>query len=280
MSDTSYVQLHFSDSITAPALQPLLLMFDPLGFLDDENGWDCYFSHETWASLGERIQSAIAETDRDADYGIEVIDRQNWNKVWEESIRPIRVSERFMVHPTWNVPQNDEGCILLVIDPKMSFGTGFHETTRLMLRLLESCEVAGTRVLDVGTGTGILAIAAMKLGAGSAVGVDIDDWSRDNAEENLRRNGITGGVQFHLGTLDEADGDFDIILSNITRLDNLELLPRYADRLTRVGRVILSGYHTGDASDMRNALTSVGFSIVEEATENEWAAVLAARNRR
>jgi ribosomal protein L11 methyltransferase len=254
-------------------------MYDPLGYVDRDDGWECYFSHAVWADEGERIRAALSDTAPETVFSVEIIDRQNWNRIWEETIRPIRVSEHFIVHPSWHAPEHDEGCTLLVIDPKMSFGTGFHETTRLMLKLLETCAVHGARVLDVGTGTGILAIAAIKLGASHAVGVDIDEWSRQNAEENAQLNGVSHVTAFRLGTLDEADGSFDIILSNITRLDNLELLPRFTERLNSGGTIILSGYHGNDAPDMRSAVLSAGYTVRDEREENEWSALMAAKEK-
>ena len=117
---------------------------------------------------------------------------KNWNSAWEETIRPIRVSERIVVAPTWHPFNGGPGDIVLTIDPKMSFGTGYHESTRLLLGLMERHLRIGARVLDAGTGTGILAIAALKLGAASAIAFDIDEWSFVNAVDNTRLNGVAG----------------------------------------------------------------------------------------
>ena len=109
------------------------------------------------------------------------VENRNWNEAWEATIRPVRVTGRIVIAPTWHPHTPLPGDIVLTIDPKMSFGTGYHATTRLMLRLIERYVRGGESVLDVGSGTGVLAIAALRLGAFRAIGVDTDEWAFENA---------------------------------------------------------------------------------------------------
>jgi ribosomal protein L11 methyltransferase len=209
-----------------------------------------------------------------------LIANQNWNEAWEKTIRPIHATKRIVIRPTWHTyaPGQDE--IVIIIDPKMSFGTGYHETTRLVLRLMENRIGKGSRVLDVGTGTGILAITAVKLGAATSVGTDIDEWSYENAKENLTLNGVAESVVIVQAELSSLPLEpFDLILANIQRNILLALLPAMVSRLAPAGGVILSGLLTGDHEEMRDALSRHSMNIREELGENEWIAMYATRSR-
>ncbi len=206
------------------------------------------------------------------------IAEQNWNSSWEETIRPIRVTGRIVVAPTWHPFTAAPGDIVLTIDPKMSFGTGYHESTRLALLLLEKHLTPGTRVLDAGTGTGILAIASLKLGAASAVGFDIDEWSSSNAVENARLNGVSGLFTVLRGDIQAVTGaEFDMIAANIQKNVIEEMLPALAGRLAPGGTMILSGLLDTDREAIKAALAGSGLPVCDEAEEGEWIALAAAR---
>jgi ribosomal protein L11 methyltransferase len=269
-----YIRLRFPVGEHDEPLQALLHSLEPLGFLEEEDSWESYFSCDAWdAGVADAFTSALHRLDLDVVYDIERFEKQNWNKEWEDSITPVRVSDRIVITPSWHSVETHDDEIVLVIDPKMSFGTGFHATTRLMLRLLEQQVRPGDTVLDVGTGTGVLAIAAVKLGAASAEGMDIDEWSKENAEENCIRNGVLQEVSIHHGSLETVHGPYDLILSNITRNDNIEMLPALAGMLRRGGRIILSGFYTTDRSDLDAALKKSGFVLTGELAEDEWHAI-------
>lgn len=204
----------------------------------------------------------------------EMIAPQNWNETWERSIKPQQLGP-FYVHPTWTEYEGGDGTVELIIDPKMAFGTGYHATTRLILEWLPELIEEGNRVLDAGTGTGILSIAALKLGAQSAFGFDIDEWSKTNAEENIYLNKVNH-FQVELGSLDVVpqNRSFDTVLANINKNALKELVPGLIGRLEDGGRLLLSGLLTEDEEDML-ALESVqALNHVETRTEGEWIAIL------
>ncbi len=195
------------------------------GFWEDGDTLKCYISDQRWSpTLHTEIVEVLRlvhSTSRSPLPAITIstIENIDWNAEWEKTIRPIRVGRRIVIAPSWNMytPQPED--LVLTIDPRMSFGTGYHESTRLILRLLENTVKPGDRVLDIGTGTGVLAIAALKLGARAAVGVDIDEWSEMNARENARVNGVADRFTILKGTLaDVPPGKFDLVVANIQRI--------------------------------------------------------------
>ncbi len=196
---------------------------------------------------------------------------ENWNAKWEATIQPTRVGP-FVVAPTWaDLPPDLAALTVLRIDPKMAFGTGYHESTRLALGLIVGRVPAGGRVLDVGAGTGVLALAALKTGAATALGVDIDPWSVENAQENAELNGVADRFENRLGSLDEApETGFDLVLANILRSILVPMMPGLAARLAPGGALILAGILQTERQTMLDATRDAGLALDAEATENEW----------
>lgn len=198
-----------------------------------------------------------------------VVPDQDWNAAWEASLRPVEAGP-FVVAPSWaEAPAGLDPALVLRIDPKMAFGTGYHETTRICLRLLPDAVPPGGRVLDVGTGTGVLAIAALRLGAASAVGVDVDPWSVTNGRENAERNGVEARLEVREGSLEAVpEGGFDLVVANIIRSILEPLLPTIAEKAA--GPVVLSGLLATERDRTVEALRGLGFGLEAEAAENEW----------
>lgn len=278
----TYMDILLSAPSVDAVRETLSYQLHELGFsgtMEDDGGLHCYLLTEQWNDELRRKVQAICDTHRPhtvAISGINEFQNQNWNRQWEESIQPIEVTERIIITPSWHPLPDEESKIILIIDPKMSFGTGYHESTRLMLRMLERFLVPNASLLDVGTGTGILAIAAVKLGARFAVGVDTDEWSYSNGKENVARNGLVGRVDIRRGSLDVVhEAGFAMVLANITRNAIVELLPSMLEKLHEKGILLLSGFQADDRAIIEKALQERGCKVVSVNRENEWIGIVA-----
>jgi ribosomal protein L11 methyltransferase len=196
---------------------------------------------------------------------------QNWNALWEASVQPVAAGP-FVVLPSWASPrQEHRGLIPLRIDPKMSFGTGHHASTRLALELLGPRVAAGARVLDVGTGTGILALGALKLGASTAIGCDIDSWSVPNARECAELNSLSDRFEVRHGDLDAiTETSFDLVLANIIRAVLVPMLPALTNHMRPGATLILAGLLGTERDAVVEAAASTGLALDGEGREGEW----------
>ena len=252
------------------------------GFWEDGDTLRCYMESSRWRpGLREEIQRitrllAHASSSQAPEVSVTTVDDRNWNEEWEKTLLPIHVTDRIVVAPSWQSTGISQEGILLIIDPKMSFGTGYHESTRLALKLLERYLRASEDVLDVGTGTGILAIAAIKLGARSAVGLDTDDWSYTNAQENARLNQVTDNMSVIHGDLSALrQRRYGLVVANIQRSVLEGMLPYIRELLDMDGRVILSGILQEERESMLASMRQEGFRLIGELEENEWIAFAA-----
>ncbi len=198
----------------------------------------------------------------------------DWAAAWRTGLRPRRVGERIVVAPTWTQPELRTGDVLLSIDPEMAFGTGEHGTTRGMLRLLQQVECADARVLDVGTGSAILSIAAALLGAVQVDAVESDADALVNARDNVARHGVAAQVRLVHALADErwlaAHGSYDIILANILSGVIRPLLPAFRRALRPRGALLLSGILDAEAEDVITDAAAAGLRVRVEDLEDEW----------
>jgi len=279
-----YVEVEISaDPVLSENLIGIFSQLGFEGFWEDEEFLRCYISAGRWTpGFLEEVHAVAALVARSSSSALprirtSTIDRRNWNEEWEKTIQPIRVSDRIIIAPSWHPVRARGKDILLIIDPKMSFGTGYHETTRLMLRLMEEFVRPGMRFLDVGTGTGVLAVAAIKLGCREAVGCDIDEWSYDNAKENAVQNGVAESVCIVHGDIDSAPpGPFDMVAANIQLTIILPMISRLRSRLEPGGLLLLSGLLKTDEDAIVSALDTGGLSVVSRRSENEWISIAVA----
>jgi ribosomal protein L11 methyltransferase len=200
---------------------------------------------------------------------------EDWAADWRRGLGPRRIGDHVVVAPTWTRPELRTGDVLILIDPQMAFGTGEHASTRGVLRIMQQCVRPGDEVLDVGTGSGVLAIAAVLLGARRAHGVEADSDALINAAENVERNGVTDRVTLAHACVDEAylsdrPGAHDLIVANVLSSVLRPLLPAFLRALRPGGGLILAGILQAEASLVRSAAATAGFTLEREDSEDEW----------
>lgn len=212
-----------------------------------------------------------------ADHGLEYTKEElqpvNWNAVWESSFEPVLVDRfcgiRAGFHPPFGVALQHE----IVITPKMSFGTGHHATTFSMIRLMEELELQGKRVFDFGTGTGILAILAYKMGAAQVDAIDIDEWAVENTRENIAGNQADGIRVWQAGSLEGAEGPYDVLLANINRNILLGAMANLRSLLVPGGLLLLSGIMTQDEPGILNKAGAAGMALQHRVEKDNWLAL-------
>lgn len=210
------------------------------------------------------------------DHGINTagVNQEDWETSWKQYYHPIEIGERLAVAPTWE--EYESGRVTLRLDPGMAFGTGTHETTYLCMELLDEMVRGGERVLDVGTGSGILSVAALLLGAKEADGVDIDPMCVRTARENAQRNGVEDSFTVHVGDLAEkANGPYDIVLANIVADAIIRLAPAIPPLLGDGAPFIASGIIDDREQDVVQALTALGLDVRKVLRKNGWVALVA-----
>lgn len=198
---------------------------------------------------------------------------RDWKNEWKKRFRSIVVAKKFIVKPTWEELAEPPGCVIIEIDPKQAFGTGHHATTQLVLQFLERYSPAEKMVLDIGTGTGILAIAAVKLSAKNVLAIDIDPIAVEAALENLAANATLSKANLLIATVDaiKAGTHFDLILANLNKAIILNALDTMVRLLTPCGRLLLSGLLLEDASAVKKAFArKADMILLEERRADEW----------
>ena len=221
------------------------------------------------------------------DYTVSEAEDRDWNEQWEqEGFDPIVIGNRMIIHDGRHLqspdnpdspdyPDNPER-LSIEIDAHLAFGTGSHETTRMMCATLLDLDLTDRRVLDCGTGTGILAIAALKLGASEAVGYDIDEWSADNARHNAVINRVDDRFTSLLGDasiLNKVEGLFDVVTANINRNILLADMPAFVSKMAPGATLLLSGFYTEDVPILTAQAEALGLTLHEQREDQNWAHV-------
>jgi ribosomal protein L11 methyltransferase len=203
------------------------------------------------------------------------LSERDWNEPWKKRFIPMDVGEHLSILPPWE--KRDNSRIPLIIDPGMAFGTGHHETTKTCLQMIERYSKTSPkeRFLDVGTGTGILAIAASRLGFKAVVGVDIDPLAIDAAKRNAELNSLQN-VDIQEGTITEVRGSFDMIAANLMSEVLISIAPEIAVRLNYSGIAVLSGMLNGQEDDVLHAMKRSGFSPIEVLVDGRWVSLVLA----
>jgi ribosomal protein L11 methyltransferase len=205
----------------------------------------------------------------------ESLEDKNWNELWEQSREVIKIVDRVVIKPSFKEYERIENEIVLTIDPKMSFGTGEHQSTKIVIHLMEKYVKQDMKVLDVGSGTGILSLAAVKLGALKAIAVDNDNICYENCIENCRVNNESDRIQVIEGTIKDVEEiGFELILANIQKNILMEIADEISNKIKKGGIVILSGLMIGDESEVISRYKTIGFDLVETKTMDEWIGIV------
>lgn len=248
-------------------------------FEEAENGLKGYVQQSLFDE--DALRSCIADFPIEGIsiiYNVREAEDRDWNEQWEqEGFEPIIIPP-LAIHDGRHLPKV-ESDISIEIDAKLAFGTGTHETTRMICKELISTvpELEEVRVLDCGTGTGILSIAALKLGASEAVGYDIDEWSADNARHNAVINRVDERFTSLLGdasVIDTIEGEFDFVLANINRNILLADMPRFVSKMHTGSKLILSGFYTADSLLLIQKAADLGLTFVSQNQDQDWACLV------
>ncbi len=267
----NYIGYYFRIEPLQPAADILIAELGEAGFesfVENENGVDAFIQQADWHEhMLDTIQ--ILQSDEfKITYTSEEIEQVNWNEQWEKNFEPITVKELVSVRAPFH--ENPNLKYDIVIEPKMSFGTGHHETTHLMIEQLLNLDLKGMEVLDMGSGTGILAIFAEMRGAKHTDAIDIDEWCYENALENLERNG-SKHIDVYQGDASLLkDQQYDLIIANINRNILLNDMAVYHRCLKKSGTLLLSGFYVEDIPALRQAAENLGMKYDGKLEKNNW----------
>lgn len=251
------------------------------GFEEHEDSLDCFIpSTQSQRTLTQLVRDTLTELQHQNPFlqwsiSVKTCHEINWNRKWEKSIGVVEATNNIIVKPHWKkVRKRDKGKIIITIDPKMSFGTGHHETTRLSLLLLEKYLHKNSTVLDFGCGTGILSIASAKLGAKSVVAIDNDIWAFENTRENIKKNRVTQKVTVIHGSISKIPKiKYSHIVANIDVPTIKACLPALRRRLNNGGIGIFSGIMVTDGESLIHHFMEHRLSPIDLIGENEWIAL-------
>ena len=247
-------------------------------FLENDNGFEAYVE-------GDRYDRALVDSIRDKyllqtplTFSFSRIEKRNWNEEWEKSYHPISVEGKCLIRATFHQPAKNYP-YEIIITPKMSFGTGHHQTTYLMIKSMLDLDFSNKRVMDAGCGTAILSIMASKLGASEVHAFDVDEWSVINGSENTEINHCHN-IQIRQGKITSLDftGKFDVILANINKNVLLEEMGIYETYLQEGGRLLMSGFFALDIPDLLVKASEHRLKEINHDDRETWAALLLQRS--
>jgi ribosomal protein L11 methyltransferase len=259
----------------------LLALIGFTGFVQEETLLKCIIPKQKWINaLKNKFVLTLAKfkiefPSLDLSYSGLFVHEENWNKKWENQTGIVEATPNIIIKPSWKkLPNRYLKKLILHIDPKMSFGTGHHETTRLSLSLLERFLEPHMKALDFGTGTGVLGIACIKLGARSVFALDNDEWAIENTKENVTRNGVHKQMSVSLGSISMIPRrKFDLLVANIDFCTIARFITSLSARVRKQGIIILSGILTRDLPVLLKLFAKNGLIPIETVTENEWTSI-------
>jgi ribosomal protein L11 methyltransferase len=269
-----YYKCDFRINPILPFRDILIAQLGDLGFesfVETETGFDAYVAKDLWnddwnlSSVGGFDEVAV-------EYSKTLIEDQNWNEEWEKNFDPILIGKECYIRATFHKPEPSFP-YEIVIEPKMSFGTGHHQTTTMMVQLALEMDFKGKQVLDMGAGTAVLAILAGMKGAEPITAIDIDEWAFENAKENVEMNGF-GNIKVEMGGAELLGSEhFDVIFANINRNILLEDIPSYVKVLKSNGSLLFSGFYKEDIPLIEEKCKSCGLILEKSKNIDNWVAL-------
>ena len=272
--DSIYIAYDFNVSPKDPVTEMLIAQLGYIGFesfVENESGVIAYIQKKDWNSNKVEDLYLLNSNEFDITFKYNEIEQTNWNKEWEKNFNPIQVNGQVSIRAPFH--ENPSLNFDIVIEPKMSFGTGHHETTHMMVQHLLALDLKNKKVLDMGCGTGILAIFAEMKGAQPTDAIDIDSWCYQNSLENVQRNGCK-----HITVL-EGDSsllkgkEYDVVIANINRNILLSDMKIYTDCLSEKGVLLLSGFYKDDISIIESEVIKHGLVLDKMIQKNNWVAL-------
>lgn len=255
------------------------------GFLQDDDTLSCFIPFRIFnPTLINKFNNILFNFNKEFPKAViswkkKILTNRNWNEEWEKNIGIVKATSTLIIKPSWKIlPKKYSNKIVINIDPKMSFGTGHHETTRLTLSLIEKFITPEASVLDFGCGTAILGIACIKYGASSVVAVDNDEWAVNNATENIKLNYVHNEVRIILGGISSIPKRrYDLIVANIDYKTIIKYCHSLASYLSKNGVMIFSGVLVNDAKSLNKLFRTNSLKVLEKVKENGWLALVLSR---
>lgn len=267
------VTFHFPVSQeTADRLISVLASGGFEGFIEEEGCLKAYIPvSEFKPGMLESLEFTV-DPPENLDITIEHIAEQNWNQLWESSYEPVMIGDRCLVRAPFH-PAVEGIAYDIVIEPRMSFGTAHHPTTQLMAEALLKLDVKGKPVLDMGCGTGLLAILAAKMGASPVTAIDNDEWAFSNAKENIAKNNVASCNVYLSDAFAIGNDRYDVILANINRNTLVMDMPLYVNGLRKNGILVVSGFYKSDVESINRVALDNSLEVSEIQLKGEWASV-------
>jgi ribosomal protein L11 methyltransferase len=274
MSNTIYIEYSFKVKPVQPASDILIAELGEAGFesfVEEEDGVLAYIQKTAWSDTIIEAIEILKNANFEISYQFKEIEQENWNATWEANFNPIQVADACVVR----APFHDKPVVEydIIIEPKMSFGTGHHETTHMMLEHILTHDFKNKSVLDMGCGTGVLAILAAMKGAKKIDAIDIDNWCYQNSLENVERNQCEHIKVYEGDASLLKNRKYDVIIANINRNILLADIPVYANALNENGTLFLSGFYTEDIDVISEKCLEVALKFEKNLEKNNWVAV-------
>ena len=272
--DTIYTEYNFTISPKEPGTEILIAELGALGFesfVENDTGLMAYIQNKDWSENMLENIFVLNSSEFEIEYSHKKVEQTNWNIEWEKNFDPIQVEDKVSIRAPFHENPNLEFDI--VIEPKMSFGTGHHETTYMMLQHLLELDATGKKVLDMGCGTGILAIFAEMKGANSIDAIDVDSWCYTNSLENVEGNKCKKISVLKGDALLLKDQKYDLIIANINRNILLQDLSAYTSCLNENGVLLLSGFYQKDIPIIDNEVKKYNLELTKITEKNNWVAL-------